>query len=161
VRDKTIFNYIKSSIIFVLKLANATGKLRFVTLKLEDVFVQQKELLEKTVVVVTHRTITVGMQATVHVFVSSISICLIYGGLLLLVVSPIMISWLIYLDDLQIDYQFTFNLSKKEDRHYRKINFRNTPTKPDIDADFLITCSMMAKMNISYTRGNHRSKQSI
>lgn len=48
-----------------------------------------------------------------------------------------------------IDYQFTFNLSKKEDRHYTKINFRNSPIKPDIDADFTITCSVLAKMNIS------------
>ncbi|XP_026479999.1 attractin-like protein 1 [Ctenocephalides felis] len=51
--------------------------------------------------------------------------------------------------DLTIDYQFTFNLSKKEDRHYTKINFRNSPIKPDIDADFTITCSVLAKMNIS------------
>ncbi|OXA45784.1 putative protein tag-53 [Folsomia candida] len=54
--------------------------------------------------------------------------------------------------ELQIDYQFTFNLSKKEDQYYTKINFRNTPNKQDIDADFQITCSMMAKMNISYIR---------
>ena len=42
--------------------------------------------------------------------------------------------------DLTIDYQFTFNLSKKEDRHYTQINFRNSPIKADIDADFTITC---------------------
>lgn len=51
--------------------------------------------------------------------------------------------------DLTIDYQFTFNLSKKEDRHYTQINFRNSPVKNDIDADFTITCSVSAKMNIT------------
>lgn len=51
--------------------------------------------------------------------------------------------------DLTIDYQFTFNLSKKEDRHYTQINFRNSPAKADIDADFTITCSVAAKMNIT------------
>lgn len=55
--------------------------------------------------------------------------------------------------DLTVDYQFTFNLSKKEERHYTQINFRNSPSKPDIDADFSITCSVMAKMNITIRRG--------
>ncbi|XP_065349257.1 attractin-like protein 1 isoform X2 [Cloeon dipterum] len=51
--------------------------------------------------------------------------------------------------DLTIDYQFTFNLSKKEDRHYSQINFKNIPTKHDVDADFQITCSVPSKMNIT------------
>lgn len=51
--------------------------------------------------------------------------------------------------DLTIDYQFTFNLSKKEDRHFTQINFRNSPIKSDIDADFSIVCSVSAKMNIT------------
>lgn len=57
-------------------------------------------------------------------------------------------------DDLAIDYQFTFNLSKKEDRHYRAINFKNSPPKPDVDADFTITCSVLAKMNITIKKAN-------
>ncbi|CAH1641427.1 unnamed protein product [Spodoptera littoralis] len=52
-------------------------------------------------------------------------------------------------DDLAVDYQFTFNLSKKEDRHLSAINFRNAPVKPDVDADFSITCSAHARMNLS------------
>ncbi|KAG8231674.1 hypothetical protein J437_LFUL007448 [Ladona fulva] len=60
-------------------------------------------------------------------------------------------------DDLTIDYQFTFNLSKKEDRHYTQINFKNSPPKPDVDADFHITCSVFAKMNISVKTGNKTS----
>ncbi|XP_022827205.1 attractin-like protein 1 [Spodoptera litura] len=51
--------------------------------------------------------------------------------------------------DLAVDYQFTFNLSKKEDRHLSAINFRNAPVKPDVDADFSITCSAHARMNLS------------
>lgn len=56
--------------------------------------------------------------------------------------------------DLTIDYQFTFNLSKKEDRHFTQINFRNTPVKSDIDADYSILCSVAAKMNITIRTGN-------
>lgn len=63
--------------------------------------------------------------------------------------------------DLTIDYQFTFNLSKKEDRHYTQINFRNSPIKPDIDADFQITCSVMAKMNITMRRANSKEEKPI
>lgn len=51
--------------------------------------------------------------------------------------------------ELTIDYQFTFNLSKKDDRHFTQINFRNSPIKSDIDADFTIICSVLAKMNIT------------
>jgi len=57
-------------------------------------------------------------------------------------------------DDLAIDYQFTFNLSKKEDRHYRAINFKNSPPKADIDAEFSITCSVLAKMNVTIKKVN-------
>lgn len=61
-------------------------------------------------------------------------------------------------DDLTIDYQFTFNLSKKEDRHFTQINFRNSPTKHDIDADFAIMCSVMAKMNVTVRRDNSKEE---
>uniref|UniRef100_A0A0A9YMG1 Attractin n=1 Tax=Lygus hesperus TaxID=30085 RepID=A0A0A9YMG1_LYGHE len=61
--------------------------------------------------------------------------------------------------DLTIDYQFTFNLSKKDDRHYTQINFKNSPPKADIDADFSITCSVMAKMNITMKTVNQPEKQ--
>ncbi|XP_035739558.1 attractin-like protein 1 isoform X1 [Vespa mandarinia] len=60
--------------------------------------------------------------------------------------------------DLAIDYQFTFNLSKKEDRHYRAINFKNSPPKADIDAEFSITCSVLAKMNVTIKRPNSLEK---
>ena len=56
-------------------------------------------------------------------------------------------SFYLISDDLTIDYQFTFNLSKAEDRHLRGINFRNIPTKRDVDVDFSITCSVPAKVN--------------
>ncbi|XP_069986395.1 attractin-like protein 1 isoform X2 [Penaeus vannamei] len=51
--------------------------------------------------------------------------------------------------DLQIDYQFTFNLSKHEDRHIRQINFFNVPTKSDVDTDFDIQCSKATNIKIS------------
>lgn len=57
------------------------------------------------------------------------------------------------LDELAIDFQFTFNLSKKEDRHFRQINFKNSPPKADVDADFNIMCSVPAKMNITKKTG--------
>lgn len=56
-------------------------------------------------------------------------------------------------DELAIDFQFTFNLSKKEDRHFRQINFKNSPPKAEIDADFNILCSVPAKMNITKKTG--------
>ncbi|KAL3268005.1 hypothetical protein HHI36_007138 [Cryptolaemus montrouzieri] len=60
--------------------------------------------------------------------------------------------------DLTVDYQFTFNLSKKEERHYTQINFKNSPIKSDIDADFAITCSAMAKMNVTMRKGISREE---
>lgn len=64
--------------------------------------------------------------------------------------------------DLTIDYQFTFNLSKKEDRHFTQINFRNSPIKPDIDADFSIQCSVAAKMNITIrTAGSGNQEKTL
>ncbi|KAG7168510.1 Attractin-like [Homarus americanus] len=63
-----------------------------------------------------------------------------------------------YVDDLQIDYQFTFNLSKIEDRHIRQINFFNVPTKSDVDTDFDIYCSKATKIKISSkTTRSHES----
>ncbi|XP_026322891.1 attractin-like protein 1 [Hyposmocoma kahamanoa] len=57
--------------------------------------------------------------------------------------------------ELAVDYQYTFNLSKKEDRHLSAINFRNAPVKPDVDADFNITCSSHARMNLTVrTKGD-------
>lgn len=60
-------------------------------------------------------------------------------------------------DDLQIDYQFTFNLSKHEDRHIRQINFFNIPTKSDVDTDFDIFCSKDTKIKISAKTSKYAS----
>ncbi|KAI0241830.1 Attractin-like protein 1 [Lamellibrachia satsuma] len=51
--------------------------------------------------------------------------------------------------ELLTDYQFTFNLSKKEDAHYTHINFMNTPVKSDHDVDFTVNCSGHAYINIT------------
>ena len=63
-------------------------------------------------------------------------------------------------DDLAIDYQFTFNLSKSDDKHFTAINFKNEPTKVDVDVDFSVSCSVPAKMNISYRYTPLNSKES-
>jgi len=39
-----------------------------------------------------------------------------------------------------MDYQFTFNLSKVEEKHLTAINFQSQPTKSDVDVDFAIKC---------------------
>ncbi|CAG0906574.1 unnamed protein product, partial [Cyprideis torosa] len=52
--------------------------------------------------------------------------------------------------ELAVDFQFTFNLSKKEDRHFTQINFQNTPPKTDIHVDFAISCSRNASFNITF-----------
>jgi len=50
---------------------------------------------------------------------------------------------------LQIDFQFTFNLSKEDDKYYTEIKFMNTPPTPDRDVDFSINCSGKAYLNIT------------
>ncbi|KAK3590248.1 hypothetical protein CHS0354_041323 [Potamilus streckersoni] len=53
--------------------------------------------------------------------------------------------------DLKTDYQFTFNLSKKDDdKYYTQINFMNIPSANDKDVDFTVNCSGQALLNISY-----------
>ena len=51
--------------------------------------------------------------------------------------------------DLTTDFQFTFKLTKKEDKHYTQIFFKNTPEKADSDVDFHINCSSEAYVNIT------------
>lgn len=68
-----------------------------------------------------------------------------------------MIIFMLLPDDLQIDYQFTFNLSKHEDRHIRQINFFNVPTKSDVDTDFDIFCSKDTKIKISAKTSEYSS----
>lgn len=79
----------------------------------------------------------------------------IYASLLILLYSNVssITKCYVILDDLTIDYQFTFNLSKKDDLRFTQINFQNSPSKSDVDADFSITCSVMAKMNITVRPG--------
>ena len=55
--------------------------------------------------------------------------------------------------DLTTDYQFTFNLSKEDDKYYTQINFMNTPLTSDRDVDFSINCTGKAYMNITVKSG--------
>lgn len=51
--------------------------------------------------------------------------------------------------NLTIDFQYTFNMSKSDDKYLNRINFMNVPMKPDVDVDFTISCSRSAVVNIS------------
>ncbi|XP_037091277.1 attractin-like protein 1 [Pollicipes pollicipes] len=51
--------------------------------------------------------------------------------------------------NLALDFQFTFNMTKSEDLHFKRINFMNRPIRSDLNTDFHITCSQAAKMNIT------------
>lgn len=55
--------------------------------------------------------------------------------------------------NLTIDFQYTFNMSKYDDKYLTSINFMNVPMKPDIDVDFTIACSASALVNISIGSG--------
>ncbi|KAL5020999.1 hypothetical protein ScPMuIL_000154 [Solemya velum] len=57
--------------------------------------------------------------------------------------------------ELLTDFQFTFNLSKKDDQHYTEINFRNVPPSSDRDVDFKLNCSGTAYINITTKSNNH------
>ncbi|XP_071089503.1 attractin-like protein 1 [Haliotis cracherodii] len=48
------------------------------------------------------------------------------------------------------DYQFTFNLSKPDDKYYTHINFMNIPKASDRDVDFTLNCSGDALLNITF-----------
>ncbi|XP_050511256.1 attractin-like protein 1 [Diabrotica virgifera virgifera] len=51
--------------------------------------------------------------------------------------------------ELTTDYRFTFNISKSSDKYFTRINYVNSPTKPDLDVDVRITCSKPAKVNLT------------
>lgn len=55
--------------------------------------------------------------------------------------------------NLTIDFQYTFNMSKPDDRYFTRINFMNVPMKPDVDVDFTISCSDTSIVNISIGSG--------
>lgn len=62
-------------------------------------------------------------------------------------------------DELTIDYQFTFNLSKADDKHFTAINFNNKPKRVNVDVDFSIKCSVPAKLNVTYKYSPSKSKE--
>ena len=49
-----------------------------------------------------------------------------------------------------IDFQYTFNMSKSEDKWYNKVSFMMGTGNRDLDIDFAITCSSRALFNISF-----------
>ncbi|XP_056005895.1 attractin-like protein 1 isoform X1 [Ostrea edulis] len=57
--------------------------------------------------------------------------------------------------NLVTDYQFTFNLSKSEDKSYTQINFMNIPSSSERDVDFKVNCSGIAFLNITMKKKSH------
>lgn len=63
--------------------------------------------------------------------------------------------------EVTMNYQFTFNLSKKADLQYKQINFRVSPDQPNLDTDFYIKCSVPALMNLTMKTANTKEESSI
>ena len=59
------------------------------------------------------------------------------------------------------DYQFTFNLSKKDDKFYTQINFMNIPSASDRDVDFKVNCSGTSYLNITVRTKFHNVERVI
>ena len=72
-------------------------------------------------------------------------------------------------DDLTTDYQFTFNLSKDEDRFYTRINFMNIPAKVNdlsllyqmIIIIIIIIIIIVAEMAVFNAAGYLRGKEQV
>ncbi|XP_076460551.1 attractin-like protein 1 isoform X2 [Babylonia areolata] len=62
---------------------------------------------------------------------------------------------------LSTDFQYTFNLSKKEDANYTQINFLSIPSSGDRDVDFTLNCSGAALINITFKANNQAEEQVI
>lgn len=58
--------------------------------------------------------------------------------------------------NLTIDFQYTFNMSKSDDKYLTRINFMNVPMKTDVDVDFTISCSKSSLVNISIGSSEYR-----
>nr|XP_022341694.1 attractin-like protein 1 isoform X2 [Crassostrea virginica] len=63
--------------------------------------------------------------------------------------------------NLVTDYQFTFNLSKPEDKHYTQINFMNIPASSERDVDFKVNCSGVAYLNITMKQKSQGDRETI
>lgn len=63
--------------------------------------------------------------------------------------------------NLVTDYQFTFNLSKKEDKPYTQINFMNIPSSSERDVDFKVNCSGVAYLNITMKKKSQGDRETI
>ncbi|KAL8587016.1 hypothetical protein ACOMHN_023406 [Nucella lapillus] len=62
---------------------------------------------------------------------------------------------------LSTDYQYTFNLTKKEDINYTQINFLSIPGSDDRDVDFTLNCSGLALINITFKSNNQAEEKVI
>ena len=120
----------------------ATDKQKRVRTELENAIAQPKESLATNAINVIEQTNIMEIQSKTHVFVSFTYLTKerfiffnIYGY-----TGVTMQPQFQFTDSLSIDYQFTFNLSKVDDKHLTAISFKNQPTKNDVDVDFSIKC---------------------
>ncbi|KAJ8680794.1 hypothetical protein QAD02_016581 [Eretmocerus hayati] len=51
--------------------------------------------------------------------------------------------------ELAVNYQFTFEFHEKRNRYHNAINYKATPTDPNLDTKLSISCSEEAKMNVT------------
>ncbi|XP_061186273.1 attractin-like protein 1 isoform X2 [Saccostrea echinata] len=63
--------------------------------------------------------------------------------------------------NLVTDYQFTFNLSKSEDKSYTQINFMNIPSSSERDVDFKVNCSGVAYLNITMKKKSQGDRETM
>lgn len=61
--------------------------------------------------------------------------------------------------ELTTDYQFTFNLSRTDEKHVNKIHYHNTPNKIDSDVELSIICSRHAKIDIELLQPNKTTQE--
>ena len=111
----------------------------------EDATVQPKESLETNVINAIEETNIMEIRSKIHAFVSWYWWPWVHQQLsrkfvLLLELQNNDDNFFPLTDSLSIDYQFTFNLSKVDDKHLTAISFKNQPTKHDVDVDFSVKC---------------------
>ena len=68
---------------------------------------------------------------------------------ILALLSHCVISFNVFLDELLVDFRYTFNFSKQEDQYVTRINLQSEPKFDDRDIEFTISCRGMADTNLT------------
>ena len=59
-----------------------------------------------------------------------------------------------FADRLGVDFRYTFNFSKPEDKHVTHINLQSKPRHDDRDVELTITCYEPARLNLTLYSSN-------